>query len=247
MTSNSSGSQPATGQRRPLVRRPLFWILTAVVVVALAVTAVIVGSKLYADQQNQAAPAEFSQTTAPIAAATPSAGEVEGNWAISSGSQAGYRVHEILNGQNVTVVGRTNKVTGGAQAQGSQMTKANITVDLDSVATDSHGRDKYFRSKALDTSEFPNATFTLTQPADLASLGSGGAEKVQMVGDLTIKGVTKKVTLDAQATLGADRKITVIGSIPIQWSDFGIQAPDLGFVKVDSSGSVEFSLVLTKS
>jgi hypothetical protein len=39
----------------------------------------------------------------------------------------------------------------------------------------------------------------------------------------------------------------VAGSIPITFSDFGVDAPNLGFVKVEDSGAVEFSLQLERS
>jgi len=39
------------------------------------------------------------------------AGPVSGAWTVTTGSQAGYRVQEILFGQSHTAVGRTSKVT----------------------------------------------------------------------------------------------------------------------------------------
>lgn len=36
----------------------------------------------------------------------------------------------------------------------------------------------------------------------------------------------------------------VIGSIPITFADFDVEAPSLGFVTVEDEGSIEFSLQL---
>ena len=54
---------------------------------------------------------------------------------------------------------------------------------------------------------------------------------------------TNPVTLDAVLT-GHGGQVT--GSIPITFSDFGVLAPSLGFVTVESAGSIEFLLNLTQ-
>ena len=65
-----------------------------------------------------------------------------------------------------------------------------------------------------------------------------------LVGDLTIRDVTHEVTVTAQAaTAGED--LQVVGSAPITFADFDVQAPDLGFVVVEDTGAIEFSLELT--
>ncbi|MCP1131673.1 YceI family protein, partial [Robbsia andropogonis] len=51
--------------------------------------------------------------------------------------------------------------------------------------------------------------------------------------------VTKDVTAKLQVGLNGDG-VDISGSVPITFSDYGVQAPSLGFVKVDDAGSVEF-------
>ena len=41
--------------------------------------------------------------------------------------------------------------------------------------------------------------------------------------------------------------VQVVGSVPITFSDFDVEAPSLGFVTVDDAGSVEFGLDLVRS
>ncbi len=74
---------------------------------------------------------------------------------------------------------------------------------------------------------------------------SSGVASVEAVGDLTIAGVTKSVTVALEAQTTADG-VEVSGTIPVTFSDFGVDAPDLGFVKVEDSGTVEMLLQLTK-
>ncbi|CPU65102.1 Uncharacterized conserved protein [Mycobacteroides abscessus] len=69
---------------------------------------------------------------------------------------------------------------------------------------------------------------------------------VELAGDLTIHGVTQAVTVEAQVGPTTDG-VQVVGSVPITFSDFDVEAPSLGFVTVDDAGSVEFGLDLVRS
>jgi len=58
---------------------------------------------------------------------------LDGTWAIGPGSVAGYRVGEVLLGQNNTAVGRTSSITGSVVISGTTVTSAALTVDLTTV------------------------------------------------------------------------------------------------------------------
>jgi len=66
---------------------------------------------------------------------------------------------------------------------------------------------------------------------------------VTAVGTLTLHGVPQPATavLDVQRTAGG---VEVAGQIPITLTDFGLTAPDLGWVVVESTGAIEVRLVL---
>ncbi len=151
-------------------------------------------------------------------------------------------MHEVLQGEDVTVTGRTEEVTGTFTVADGALTAASIEVDMASVATDEPPRDAYFRGDALEVGTYPTATFELTSPVDLPT-GSGD---VELAGDLTIHGVTQAVTVEAQVGPTSDG-VQVVGSVPITFSDFDVEAPSLGFVTVDDAGSVEFGLDLVRS
>jgi polyisoprenoid-binding protein YceI len=215
-------------------------------VVALGAAGAIVGPIVYANSQNQRAEAE--PTLAPTASgdATISASDADGTWTAGSGSYAGYRVHEVLNGNDVQVTGRTTSVEGTTTIADGSITAGKLTVQVGDIATDEAARDSYFRDSALDTSSFPTATFELTGPVDVSSALSGDGAAITLPGKLTVHGVTKDVEASAQVGISSSGKAQVVGSIPITFADYGVQAPSLGFVKVDPKGSVEFSLDLTK-
>lgn len=225
-------------------------LIIAIVAVVVVVAAVFGGTALYAKIQNDRAPEELGLSTPTTGASaepgtttTTDAADLAGDWTVSDGSQAGYRVDEVLNGQDVTVVGRTDDVDGTLTIDGTELTAADVTVSMTTVATDNSNRDGQFLS-ILKTDQNPTSTFTLTEPVDISAITSGVAS-VEAVGDLTVAGVTQSVTVALEAQTTADG-VEVSGTVPVTFSDFGVDAPDLGFVKVEDTGTVEMLLELTK-
>lgn len=167
-----------------------------------------------------------------------------GEWTVVDGSEAGYRVNEVLNGTDVTVTGRTDEVTGSfvIASDGLTLDSAILSVDVASIATDSSQRDAYFRDQALRANKHPAATFTLTEPVELdAAPGSGEVIEAEATGTLTIAGVTKPATATVQVRSDGSTA-EIAGSIPVTFDDFGVTAPNLGFVSVEPTGFVEFQL-----
>jgi polyisoprenoid-binding protein YceI len=217
--------------------------VAAAVVVVLGITAAFAGPVIYRDL------VVGEPEAAPTAALTPGsstldASQLTGDWSIGDGSSAGYRVDEVLNGTDVTVVGSTDQVSGTITVDGTSITAATIDVDVASIATDSGNRDDYFRGTAMQVNRFPTATFTLTEPIEAAVPSDGEVASVDATGELTLHGVTKTVSVPLQAALSGDG-VQVSGSIPVTFSDYGVEAPDLGFVSVEDQGTVEFLVAAT--
>jgi polyisoprenoid-binding protein YceI len=223
--------------------------IVAGAVLLLGGTAAVAGPIVYRDLivgPAEAAPTVTAATPTDSAAATEAA-DLTGTWAVGGDSFAGYRVDEVLNGTDVTVVGRTEDVSGTLTVDGLTLTDAEITVDVASIASDETQRDAYFRDSALRVSEYPTATFTLTGPITAASTPvAGEVQTLTATGDLTIAGVTKTIDVELQAVFDGEGG-QVAGSIPITFADFGVEAPNLGFVSVEPDGSVEFSLTISRS
>lgn len=217
--------------------------VAAVVVVGLGVTAAVAGPAFYRDVivgEPQAAPT----VSVTPGATTIDTSDLSGAWTVGDGSTAGYRVDEVLNGTDVTVVGTTDQVTGTVTVEGDSVTAATIDVDVASIATDSGNRDGYFRDDAMEASTYPTATFVLTQPIDAGVPADGDVETVEATGDLTMHGVTQSVTVSLQAALSGDG-VQISGSVPVTFSDYGVEAPSFGFVQVEDSGTVEFLVSAT--
>src|SRR4051794_31700152 len=164
------------------------WWTTGGAVAVLAVAA-IGGPLVYAALEGDAPPAPTVQAQPSDAALV---SDTDGTWTVAAGSSAGYRVHEVLNGADVTVAGTTDQVTGTVVIAAGDLTDADVTVDVASVATDSGQRDSYFRRNVMDVDSNPTATFAVTQVADLPEL-TGTPVTVPVTGELTLKGTTQQV------------------------------------------------------
>lgn len=227
--------------------RKLWWSLAAIVV--LVVLGFFVGPWVYGTFVAEDDAPAASVSTSGAQAAT---GDLAGAWTITPGSAtnrtaAGYTVHEILRGADVTVVGSTDQVAGAATIEADKLTAAEVTVQVAGITTDSSQRDGQFRGRVMDTGTYPTATFVLADPVDLSGVPTDGTTAtLPVTGTLTLKDRSLPVTVDVEV-LRTGAELVASGSVPVTWSDFGVEAPSLGFVTVDDRGSVDFLVSFAKS
>jgi len=171
-----------------------------------------------------------------------------GSFSDFTSTWVGYRVEEVLGngiGSN-TAVGRTPLVVGSVELSDDALLAVEVTADLRGLRSDKAYRDGKVRS-SLHTDDHPTATFTLEGPVVLGDLeGDGASVEALVAGTITINGVTGSVEVTLAATLVGD-VLTVVGSLPILFSDHGIEAPSASIVvSVEDHGIVEFQLFLTR-
>ena len=239
-------------------RRWIKWLAGAA---AVLVVLVVGGPFVYIHFISAKAPAPFSVRSA--ASATPgpaasgqsggsgnaagAAGAVAGTWNIARGSQVGYRVKEILFGQDNVAVGRTSDIAGELTIRGAKVTAGSFTVQMATIKSDQAERDVQFNGRIMDTSAFPTGKLTLTRPISFAPLPAVGVAKTYIAdGNLTLHGSTRPVTF----RLTAERTKTGIeasGSIPVLFSRWGIGNPSFGPVSTQNHGLLEFLLALRKA
>ena len=234
-----------------------------VVIVAVLLVALAVGTGVWWFLRDDA-PAEVSldaavdQATDDTTAGTTAVGSaIEGIWTIdtetgdfdfasATGTFAGFRVEEELSsiGSN-TAVGRTGDVTGTFAIEGTTVTGADFEVDLTTITTNQSLRDQRVQ-EALETGEFPTATFTLTEPLALGpGAADGDAVRVTAVGDLTIHGVTESVEFPLEAQL-VDDTVVLVGSIDQTLTDYRLEAPTAPLVlSVSDDFTLELQFLLT--
>jgi polyisoprenoid-binding protein YceI len=192
-----------------------------------------------------------SVATAAASGASSSATGINGTWVPDTTQQTflGYRVNEQLARIGVnTAVGRTKVVTGQVVIDGNVLKSATITGDLTRLASDNNLRDGQLRNQAIETNRFPNATFVESVPITLPdSLASGDQFSTTLNGKLTLHGVTRDVSIAAQAQMKGGL-LVVVGSIDILFSDYSISKPNgANVLSIEDHGVMELQLFLKKS
>jgi polyisoprenoid-binding protein YceI len=141
-------------------------------------------------------------------------------------------------------VGRTPDITGAAESTGSgddlTIATASFKIDVSTLTSDEDRRDQRIRTIGIESDRFPTATFELSEPIELST------ERVSATGDLTLHGVTKRVTIPLQARVSGST-LDAVGSLTFPWGDFDMTAPSVaGFVSVEDEATLEFDLKLTR-
>ena len=203
-----------------------------------------------------ASEAPAAGSPAPAASAAVAAG-LDGTWTVDSsigsfedfsGSFVGYRVTEELVGIGTsTAVGRTPDVTGSLTLAGSTITDASFDADLTTLQSDSGMRDGQLGRQGLETDSYPTATFLLAESIELDAMPADGQTiEATAVGDLTLHGVTKQVEIALEARL-TDGVVTVVGSLPVAFGDYGMTSPEsMRVLSIDENGTMEFQLQFTQ-
>ena len=237
----------ATKRRRRLV-------VGAIGAAVLIVVAALLGPYIYIHFVEGPAPAKLelpksatSTTSSNSKGSASTSTSLDGVWNVGAGSTAGYRVQEVLVGQNATAVGRTSKIWGSLAIAGSTVTKGTFTVDMASVVSDQSERNARFDGSIMNVSQYPTATLTLAAPLALGTIPAEGAvAHYNAVGDLDMHGVTKSVSFPVTAER-VGSAIDVLADVPITFSEWNIANPSIGgFVTTANTGTLEVLLHLTQ-
>lgn len=171
-----------------------------------------------------------------------------GTYAIDPGhSRFGFVARHAM----VTKVrGQFSEFEGSLDLDGDQPanSSAELTIKAASIDTRNADRDNHIRSNDfLAMDEYPEINFKTTAI-------EGGPETWQVTGDLTIRGVTKSVTVDVHF-LGAspdpwgNTRVGFEGSTVINRKDWGVSwnlAIEAGGVLVSEKVTLEFEIAAVK-
>ncbi|ASD62773.1 YceI family protein [Bdellovibrio bacteriovorus] len=122
------------------------------------------------------------------------------------------------------VKGRFDQVSGSFEfdEKSMKLSDINVTIKTDSINTNEADRDKHMRSPDFfDVAKYPEMTFKSTN----VKYDKNKPDKVE--GDLTIRGITKKVTLDvdyngAVTDPWGNRVVTFEAEGEVNRKDFGL-------------------------
>lgn len=148
------------------------------------------------------------------------------------------------------VRGAFNEVSGTASGTSVEDAKIDVTVQAASVDTRSADRDAHLKSgDFFDVEQYPTITFTSTDvtPVD--------EDTIRVAGDLTIKDVTRPVTIDFDYNGAAtdpfgNQRIGLEGTTVVNRKDFGLTwnaALETGGVLVSDKITLEFEVSAIKA
>jgi polyisoprenoid-binding protein YceI len=146
-------------------------------------------------------------------------------------SEVRFIIDEVLNGAPKTVVGTTNQVAGEIEIDPNDPTRSRvgiIQINARTFVTDSKFRNRAIQNEILETGAYEFITFTPSEIVGLPSSGSVGEEYTfQIIGDLTIRDVTRQVTFDVTMTAVSETQLEGTARTTILYPDYEIRIPQV--------------------
>lgn len=147
-----------------------------------------------------------------------------------TGNEARYRVREQLVGVDLPndAVGVTSQIAGSILVDATGVIvrdSSKITVTLTSLKSDKERRDNFIRRRTMETEKFPTVELVPTMLHGITTKPMTGAATVfELMGDLTVHGVTHPTTWKVAAKAeGAD--VVGTATTAFTFKDFGLEQP----------------------
>ena len=170
-----------------------------------------------------------------------------------TGNQARYRVREQLVGHDLPndAVGVTDGITGTLVVgdDGAIVpSESKFTINVATLKSDRDRRDGYVRRRILQTDSFPTVQLAPTAIRGLPTpLPTSGEHAFQLIGDLTVRGVTHPTTWHVKATFDGNH-VTGSASTGFTFEDFGLMQPKVSILlSVADSIHLEYDFNLVPS
>jgi polyisoprenoid-binding protein YceI len=235
----SAGSSAANSVCHPLRRKNTLQSSVSLSVALLAALALVgVNPRTSAQTQSGAGQPQGGGGRAGAPAAAPAGPPVPVKIELTEGTKARYKVGEQLAGINFgsEAVGTTEAITGmlvlGADSSVNS-SQSKLTVDLRTLKSDQQLRDGYLQRNTLQTDKFPLLEFVPRRQVGLPSPLLAAQRPIvvgfQLVGDMTLHGVTSEVTWNVVATVTTD-SIGGRATTTLPFATFGMAKPTVPFV-----------------
>ena len=168
------------------------------------------------------------------------------------GSKARYRVRERLLGRELDndAVGETSAITGSIALDKSGAVVRGVSgfdVNMPALTSDETRRNSYVRTRLLVTDSFPTTKLAVTGVRGLPSpLPVNGRVQFQLLGDLTVKGVTRPTTWNVTATVAGDQ-LTGTAATAFTFEQFQLTQPKVRIVlSVNDTIRLEYDFTMKK-
>ncbi len=149
-----------------------------------------------------------------------------------SGNEVRYRVREQLVGFDLPndAVGKSTAVTGvvAIDDAGKVIRDASrFVIDAAAFASDRDRRDNYVRGRLLQAAQYPSVVFVPTEARGITLPPSGsGSSTFDLLGDLTVRGVTRPTTWRVNATV-ANGQVSGTASTKFAFTEFQMDKPQV--------------------
>jgi polyisoprenoid-binding protein YceI len=153
----------------------------------------------------------------------------------SEGNEARYFAREQLAGVSFPndAIGVTRGVSGAVVIDDAGKIVAGeskIVVDVTQLKSDRDRRDGYVQRRTLETEKYPTVTLVPKEVRGLPSqLPDSGRATFQLLGDLTVKGVTRPTTWEVSARFRGDT-LSGTASTSFTFDDFQMEKPKVSVV-----------------
>ena len=149
------------------------------------------------------------------------------------------------------VQGNLKELSGEVvSASGDPFTDGAVTIEMraGSLTTDDDRRDRGLKAQQLAAGDHPVIRFVSTGHPEISSIarnpnGVARTASLLLAGDLTIRGVTRPVSLTLNARREAEGFV-VSGETVVRMSEHGIPDPSVFYDKVQDTVAVGFDLFL---
>ncbi|TVR19366.1 MAG: YceI family protein [Anaerolineaceae bacterium] len=171
-------------------------------------------------------------------------------------SEARFYIDEILAGEEITVVGTTNQVAGDVIVDFSNPASSQvgtIRINVRTLRTDNNFRDDAIRGRVLQSSrdEFEFAEFVPAEIIGLPeSVAVGETIEFEIIGDLTLRDVTRTLTFNATVTVTDEQSLAGVASTTFPYRDFNLtvpQPPSVSFIADDVTIEIDFVALRVES
>lgn len=174
----------------------------------------------------------------------------------SVGNAARYRVREQLMGRDLPndAVGETEQITGAITVSETGTLipgQSRFVVRTTALKSDSDRRDGYVRRRLLESEQYPTVELVPTVvrglPTRLPPAGSTGSITFELIGDLTVRGVTRPTTWRVTAHESSGQ-LTGTASTTFNFAQFGITPPRVPIVlSVADTIALEYDFTLSRA
>jgi polyisoprenoid-binding protein YceI len=168
------------------------------------------------------------------------------------GNEARYRIREQLVRVDLPndAIGRTSEVGGRIVVTTAGQilpTESKFVIGVGSLKSDRDRRDGFVRRNVLETDRYPTVEFVPTAFRGLPqTLPTSGSHTFDVIGNLTVKGVTRATTWRVKAE-AKNGQVTGSAATAFTFSDFNIEQPRVPIVlSVADTIKLEYDFMLVQ-